>query len=490
MKIHYARVGRKRIAYQVVSDGPIDLVFVPGVPSHIELQWSDPSYARFLRRLASSTRLIVFDPRGSGASDPASELPTLDRTVEDIGAVMDAAGSNRAVILGFSFGGSASALFAASYPERCLGLILCAAAAKGRSAAEDPELPAAELDAMRERGRALVDHWGEGRGLELFAPSLAGSSFHRRSFGLFERATIAPERLRAIIDAYQDVDISSVLPTITMPTLVLHRTGDYVPIAHGRYIARRIPGAKFVELEGADHLPFAGDAGAIAREIESFLSELTGRVPVRESHYAVIVFSDIVSSTERIVAVGDERWRELVEAHDELVRAEVAHHGGTVVKSTGDGFLATFDGAVAAVRSAWAIREQVARVGLEIRIGVHAGECERIGDDVAGLAVHTASRIMSTAETGQILVSGDVKGLLVGAEIVLEPQGSRELKGIPGEWDLFSLAAEPPFEETAESSEAMPTREQLNLSDRVQVAIARRAPWLARSFSRAVSRVT
>ena len=490
MRIRHTRVGGMRVAYQIIGDGPIDLVFVPGVPSHIELQWSDPSYSRFLRRLAAFTRLIVFDPRGSGASEPATELPTLDRTVEDIGAVMDAASSRQAVILGFSFGGSASALFAASHPERCSGLILCAAAAKGPSARVDPELPVAEFEAMRKRAGVVLDHWGEGRGLDLFAPSLAGSAFHRRSFGLFERAAIAPERLRAIMDSYREVDISSVLPAITVPTLVLHRKGDYVPIAHGRYIAKRIPRARFVELEGADHLPFAGDAGAIAREIEAFLSDLTGRAPSRDSHYAVIVFSDIVSSTERIVAVGDERWRELIEAHDELVRAEVARHGGTLVKSTGDGFLATFDGAVAAVRCAWAIREQMARVGLEIREGVHAGECERIGNDVAGLSVHTASRIMSAADTGEILVSGEVKGLLAGVEISLVPHGRQELKGIPGESELFSLAGEPPFDETADSSAEITAQQQLTLPDRVQVGFARRVPWLARSFSRAMSRIT
>lgn len=271
---------------------------------------------------------------------------------------------------------------------------------------------------------------------------------------------------------------------------MLHRKGDYVPIANGRYIAKRVQNAKFVELEGADHLPFTGDAGAIAHEIEAFLAELTGRGPSRERRHAVLVFSDIVSSTERIVAVGDERWRELIEAHDELVHAEVARHGGTIVKSTGDGFLATFDGGVAAVRCAWVIREQMVRLGLEIRIGVHAGECEWIGDDVAGLAVHAASRVMSSAESGEVLVSADVKGLLMGSGIALEARGPRELKGIPGESELFALAEEPPVESAADEFDAVAARSQLSLPDRMQVAIARRAPWLARSFSRAVSRVT
>ena len=462
-----------RLAYQVFGDGPADLVFVPGFASHIDLQWADPAYARFLDRLGSFARVIVYDKRGVGRSDPVARVPTLEEHVADIGAVTTAAGSARAVVLGFSNGAPAAGLYAATHPERCLALVMCASFARTRGR---PDV----VQRVNEASARMLDSWGEGHGLEVFAPSLAGSRLNRTNYALFERAALRPEMARALARDAESIDISAALRSIEMPALVLHRRDDFIPFEAGEEVASLIPRARFVALDGSDHVPFAGDTNALVTEIEDFVRGVTEN-PRQPTPVTAVLFTDIVGSTERAVEVGDRRWREMVDAHDVLSRAEIARHGGNAVKSTGDGWLATFDAPPQAVRAGWAISQQVERVGLALRAGVHAGPVEIVGDDVRGITVHAAARVAACAEAGQLVVSAVVADLCTGTAITFRDAGEHRLKGLPGTWSLAVLDGDPgEFEQDQHNGEGP----ELTVPDRALVGFARRLPAVARVMGR------
>ncbi len=433
---HYARSGEVNIAFQVVGDGPFDLVFVPGFISHLDLQWADPRIARFLEKLASFSRLIMFDKRGTGLSDPVAAPAPLEDRMDDVRAVMDAAGSERAALLGLSEGGPMSVLFAATYPERTSALILCGTFPTGTL---DPdENPAGQrfVDAFQS-ALAAAENWGEGQTLAYMAPS-ADSERDRIGRGLFERSAASPHMAQTLLAMVADTDVRDLLPSIRVPTLVLHRAEEFIPVESARYMAERIPGARLIVLPGMDHIPFYGDADGYAEEIEEFLTGAR-QAPASDRVLTTVMFTDIVGSTERAAALGDARWRELAGRHDELMRAELERHRGREVKTMGDGFLATFDGPARGIRCARAIADRVRSLDIELRAGLHTGECELIGDDIGGLAVNIGARIGALAGADEVLVSSTVKDLVVGSGISFSDRGTRELKGVPGEWHLFAV---------------------------------------------------
>jgi pimeloyl-ACP methyl ester carboxylesterase len=444
----YARSGGVNIAYQVVGEGPRDLVYVPGWVSNVELMWEEPALAGFLERLASFSRLILFDKRGTGLSDrgPNDELPTLEDRMDDVRAVLEAVGSNRAALFGHSEGGNMCVLFAATYPERTIALITLGSFAKRRDPDDDyPWAPTAE---NREESATEVErNWGRLRpeDVEYYAPSRADDKMFVRNLERYFRRAASPGAAAALLRMNSHIDLRAVLPTIRVPTLVLHRRGDHdVNVAEGRYVASKIPGAKFVELPGEDHWLAAGDTDAIADEIEEFL---TGSRPLPEPDrvLATVLFTDIVGSTERAVALGDRRWRDLLAAHDTAVRRELALFRGREIDTAGDGFFATFDGPARAVRCALSSRAAARELGLEIRAGIHTGECELDGPKVRGIAVHTGARIAALAGPGDVLVSQTVKDLVAGSGLIFDDRGARELKGLPGEWRIYAaLEASPP----------------------------------------------
>ena len=437
----YARSGSVSIAYQVVGDGPRDIVHVAGWVSHLEAGWDEPRQARFRRRLASFSRLILFDKRGTGMSDRVADrdLPTLEQRMDDVRAVMDAAGSERAAIVGQSEGGGMAMLFAATYPERTAALITIGAYSRR---IWDPEYPWAPTPEERQLFFDEIERdWGGAMDPGSLAPSLASDVAFKEQFARYLRLSASPGSALALAKMNTQIDVRQVLPTIRVPTLVLHRTGDLdANIAEGRYIAERIPGAKFVELPGVDHLPWAGNQEDILDEIEEFLTGIRP-VPEPDRMLATVLFTDIVGSTERAASVGDNAWRHLLEQHHASVRRELAHFRGQEITTTGDGFLATFDGPARAVRCAVAIRERLRDSGLEVRAGVHTGECERMGDNIGGVAVHIGSRVAGLAGPGEVLASSTVKDLVSGSGIVFEDRGAHSLKGIPGEWRVFKVAS-------------------------------------------------
>jgi pimeloyl-ACP methyl ester carboxylesterase/class 3 adenylate cyclase len=433
----YAKSGDVHIAYQVVGDGPLDLVVVPGFISQVEEWWDEPLSAQFLERLVGFSRLILFDKRGTGLSDREFGVPTLEQRMDDVRAVLAAARSERAAVLGISEGGAMSALFAATYPERTAALVLYGTFAEFRSWVPTEEHFARIL-------RAMDEEWGTGRSLSHFAPSLADEPRFQRWWGRHERSGASPGAAMALMRMNSEIDVRHVLPAIRVPTLILHRTQDVtVNVGAGRYQAAHIPGARYVELPGVDHLPFVGDAEPILAEIEEFM---TGARPVAEPDrvLATVLFTDIVDSTKRAAALGDRRWRELLEAHHAATRRELERHRGREVKTLGDGFLAAFDGPARAVRCAEAIAGAVRPLGLEVRAGLHTGECEVMGDDLGGLAVHIAARVAAQAGPGEVLVSSTVKDLVAGSGLRFEDRGARALKGIPDEWRLFAVAGAGP----------------------------------------------
>jgi pimeloyl-ACP methyl ester carboxylesterase len=435
----YAKVGDVHIAYQTSGAGPTDLVLVPGIFTHLEWQWEEASSARFLERLASFSRLILFDPRGTGLSDRAPELPTLEQQMDDVQAVLDAVGSDRAAFLGISQGGPMAALFAATYPQRTSALILYATYPRVRPA---EDFPWGRTDQwLDEYGRTLDEEWGRGSLLPQLAPSRAGDDYFRRWWARFERYSSAPGNALAYFRMNSQIDIRHVLPTVGVPTLVIHRRDDaFRPSETSRYIAERIPGARYLELAGDDHLPFVGDADAILDEIEEFLTGVR-RGPEPDRVLATVLFTDIVGSTERAAELGDRRWVDLLDEHHGVVRRALDHFRGREVDTAGDGFLATFDGPARAIRCAGAIVDWVRGLGLEVRAGLHTGECELAGDDVRGIAVHIGARVAALAGPGEVLVSSTVKDLVVGSGIEFEDRGEHALKGIPGAWRLFAVAS-------------------------------------------------
>jgi class 3 adenylate cyclase len=435
----YAKSGDLSIAYIIEGDerSGIDLVWVPPWISQVEYLWSEPTLARAMERLTRFARVIAFDRRGSGLSDPIFGAPTLEEQMDDVRAVLDAAGSERAAIAGTLEGGPMAALYAATFPERTEALILYATFARATWA---PDYSFAWHDDEREaRMRELVSRWGEGLVAGPVAPSRLEDPEFREWAGRLERMAASPGTIDRIIDLIGRFDVRDVLPSIRVPTLVMHRRDDsFLKVEHSRYIASRIPGARMVELEGEDNLFSVGDSEAIMGEIEEFL---TGARPEREPDrmLATVMFTDIVESTRRAADMGDRGWRFLLERHDALFRRALDRHRGREVKRTGDGFLATFDGPARAIRCAASLAEAMGTLGLEIRAGLHTGELEVMNGDLGGLAVHIAARVMERADPCEVLVSSTVKDLVVGSEIDFRDRGSYELKGVPGEWRLFAV---------------------------------------------------
>ena len=435
----YAKSGEYSIAYQVVGDAPLDLVVVPGFVSHLEHAWENPAYAHFLERLASFSRLILFDKRGTGLSDRVSlkELPGLDERMDDVRAVMEAVGSKRATLMGVSEGGPMSILFATTHPDRVSSLILYGTYARRVRGVDYPWAPA--LDEIRGFIERTYQDWGGPTGAEIWAPSLADDEQFRRWWAQYLRLGASPAAARGVLEMTLQIDVRELLPAIRVPTLILHRSGDRrFEVGGSRYLAERIPGAKLVELPGDDHLVFTGDSEAILDEIEEFL---TGSRHLAEPTrvLATVLFTDVVDSTRRAASIGDTRWRALVDEHDRLVRAEIARFRGERVERRGDGFLATFDGPARAIRCASAIVERVHEIGLQVRAGLHTGEIELIGDGVAGIAVHIGARVAALAGADEVLVSGTVKDLVAGSTLLFTERGTYDLKGVPGSWRVYRV---------------------------------------------------
>jgi len=420
----------------VHGEGPIDLLFVSAFVNHVEHIWEEPGLARFLTRLSAFARLIVMDRRSSGLSDDGPL--GIEHELGDILAVLDAAGSQRAAVLSYTAGGPLAAVFAARHPERVTKLVLYACMLR---ATRDDDLPWLQAADEREaRFDAIIARWGEGTMIDALAPSAAGDAELKAWFGRLTRLAASPGRMRRLVAEMARMDPRPELAHIAVPTLVLHRAQDeFMDVRHSREYARRIPGARLVELPGADSLPSAGDSDALLGEIEEFL---TGgrRGSDRERALLTVMFSDIVGSTARAAEIGDKRWRDLLALHDSDVRRALASFDGHVVQRIGDGFLAVFDGGPSrAVRCARALRDHVAAGGLRLRIGLHTGECEIIGDDIVGMAVHIAARVGALAQAGEILVSGTTYGTIVGSGLDFDYRGEHRLKGVPGRWPLFAL---------------------------------------------------
>jgi pimeloyl-ACP methyl ester carboxylesterase len=435
----YVKSGPYNIAYQVVGVGDLDLLWIHGFVSNVELAWEEPRLARFLARLASFSRLITFDKRGTGMSDRVreDELPTLEERMEDVEVVLDAAGSERAALFSHSEGGTLAVLYAATHPERTVGLATAGIFAKRVWSPDYPWAP--EAEARANEIAELEDNWGTDADVEHLAPSAAGDPIFRERLAAYFRRSASPGAAAALIRMNTQIDVRDVLPTIRVPTLILHRSGDLdASVEEARWIAERIPGAEFVELPGDDHLPWAGDQDRLLDEVERFL---TGHIPATEVDrvLATVLITDIVGSTERAAALGDRSWRELLEQHHAAVRRELDAFGGEEVDTAGDGFLATFEGPGRAIRAAVAISDRTRGLGIPVRVGVHTGECERIAGKVGGIAVHLAARIAAAAAPGEVLVSRTVKDLVAGSGVVFEPRGLQQLEGVPDGWELFAV---------------------------------------------------
>ena len=433
----YARSGDVHIAYRVFGDAPRDIVLVPGTLSHADLFWDLPQHQYLLKRFTSFARVIVFDKRGQGLSDRVGQQ-TLEERIGDVRAVMDAAGSERATIFGWSEGGSMSLMFCATYPERTAGLVLCGSYASMRAA------PWIVTEEQFARFLKLLDErWGQGVLVPINAPSRKGDEAFVQWFGRLERAAASPGGILALMKANYEIDVRHVLPAIQAPTLILHRVGDKtVPVAAGRFLAQNIRNAKYVELPGEDHLLQAFDQPLLARladEIEEFVTGARG-VEELDRVLVSVMFVDIVESTQRAASVGDRRWRDLVDRYLDAARKQLDRFRGREVDVAGDGVFATFDGPARAIRCACAIRDSVRSLGLQVRAGIHTGECEIAGAAVRGIAVHTGSRVASAARPEEVLVTAMVKDLVAGSGLAFEDRGSHLLKGVPGEWRLFAVA--------------------------------------------------
>jgi class 3 adenylate cyclase len=437
----YARSANLHIAYQVVGDGALDLVFVHGWISHIEHLWEEPSIARFLRRLASFSRLILLDKRGTGLSDPVSldELPTLEQRMDDVRAVMDAAGSGRAALLGTSEAGALNLLFAGTHPDRTAALILLNSYARLAWSPDYPfGIPADAADALLD---TIENGWGTGVAFEALVASQADNEAMRRWWARYQRLAASPGAAVTLLRRAFDTDARAVLPMIAVPTLILHRAGDpFSGPDHGRYLAQHIRGARYVELSGGDHLFFAEDADPLLAEIQEFLTGVREGGEA-ERVLATVLFVDIVGSTEHAVRLGDRRWRDLLDAYYRAVRGELVRFRGREIDTAGDGLFAMFDGPARAIRCACAVRDAVRPLGLAVRVGVHTGECEVIGAKIGGLAVHIGARVTAAAGVGDVLVSSTVKDLVAGSGLRFEDRGTHALKGVPGDWRLFAVAS-------------------------------------------------
>jgi len=432
----YVLSGDVSIAYQVMGDAPIDLIVVPGLTSHIEFMHELPGYTAFLRRLSRFVRVVTFDKRGQGLSDQISGAPTLEQRMDDVRAIMDDIGSKRAVLLGFSEGCPMSLLFAATYPERVSHLVLFG----GFARAADLAPKGSTKEAADARLALRIQSWGKGDTMKRVAPSQAGDPNTVALFAKFERLANSPGSLRTIMILNRQIDVSSILHTVQVPTLVLHRKTDVVvPVELGRNLATQITGGKYLEYPDGDHAVWTGDSEAVAGDIEEFLTGQRGNAAVDfERILATVMFTDIVDSTRRAAEVGDARWRGLLDDHDHLARQMIEKHRGLLVKSTGDGVLATFDGPARAVRCALALSSATRSIGLPVRAGLHTGEIELRGHDIGGIAVHAAARVMAESATNEVMVSRVVTDLVAGAGLRFTERGSFELKGLPGRWDLYA----------------------------------------------------
>lgn len=502
----YANCGDLSLAYQVFGDGPVNLVFAGSFVSHVEMFWVLPEFEAFMARLASFSRVLIFDKAGVGLSDPVPKVRTLDDRAAELEAVMDAAGFTEAVLFGVSEGGPAAMVFAASRPERTRALIITGASSfTGWGSWEDMEGDAA---ALRDRmapalgkaytpsvnqvarfqsfGRAIRRSWGTGEALRSLLPSIRST----RQLAMLERMSASPGMARATLESAFSIDVRPVLPTISAPTLVIHATADLVPVQFGRYIAEHIPNARMLEVGGEDHAPWFTDPDRITAEIEEFLTGSHSAPSQSQRALRTVLFTDIVASTERVAADGDERWRAVLQRFGEITTDLTERFGGKVVKSTGDGHLATFDGPTQAIRCAEALHVEAEKLGIDIRAGIHTGECELIGEDIGGIAVHIAARILARAGGGEILVSSTVRDLVVGSGTHFEDRGLAELRGVPGTWQILAVdrhgAAAPSRDAQLAAAPTPGPRTAMRRSDRAAAVVAKRAPWILRGVARLV----
>jgi pimeloyl-ACP methyl ester carboxylesterase len=434
----YARSGDVHIAYQVFGSGEMDLVLIPGYVTHVEMVWEHGPSARFLERLGSFARVITFDRRGSGLSDRVAEVPTLEQRMDDVRAVMDDAGCERAALVGISEGVTMGILFAATYPERVRALVCSGGMARSTYAEDYPWANSAE--ALVESGfELLLPTWGDGSLVEVAAPSQAESAATRAFFGRMQRASASPGMMAGLVQMFLDLDVRAVVPTVHVPALVLHRKGDrLVNVRNGRWLAEHLRNARLVELNGHDHVPWYEEPEEWLGEVEEFL---TGTRATRQPEriLATVLFTDIVDSTGTASELGDRAWRSLLEQHYAAVRVALEGWHGREVKLIGDGFLATFDGPARGVRCAQEIVDSSRSLGIRVRAGLHTGECEAIGDDIGGIAVHIAARVSGLAGPGEVLASRTVRDLVAGSGIEFETRGRHLLKGVPDEWDILAV---------------------------------------------------
>jgi pimeloyl-ACP methyl ester carboxylesterase len=501
----YAPCGDLSLAYQVFGDGPVELVVVGPFVSHIELAWTLPQFKAFVEQLATFCRVALFDKAGVGLSDPVPKVRTLEDRAAEIEAVMDAVGFGQAVVSGLSDGGPAAMMFAATRPARTRALILAGTVPYwGFAGWHDMDRDPAELRAcflaelgedytpsieqlarFQEAGRAVRSGWGSGAAASISAPSVRSI----RQLAMCERMSASPGMARASFEAAFLTDVRPILPTLTAPTLVIHAREDpAVPVQGGRYLADHIPGARYLEVEGVDHAPFLTEPDKILTGIEEFLTG--SHAAPAQAHRALrtVLFTDIVASTQHAAAAGDERWRAVLHRYGEITADLTERFGGTVVKSTGDGHLMTFDGPTQAIRCAEAFRSDAETLGIQIRAGIHTGECELLDNDIGGIAVHIAARICGQAGAGEILVSRTVRDLVVGSGTGFQDRGSVELRGVPGTWQLLAVDRHGPPAGSAEAELAStPTpgpRTAMRRSDRAVEVMARRTPWILRGMAR------
>jgi class 3 adenylate cyclase len=437
--VRYTDSSGASIAWSTTGSGPLDIAFVPGFVSHQEVYWDEPLVARFFERLASFSRLILWDKREQGLSDRLGQPPTLEESMADLAAVLDGAGSERVTLFGISEGGPMALLYAATHPERVERLVLYGSYARLVATPDFPAgVPAEGFERFCEE---ITTHWGEPIALQWFAPGLVDDARASAWWGRLLRSGTSPGGALRLLELYRQLDVRDVLPAVSVPVLVAHRRHDrLVHVEQARYLGEHLPDARVVELDGADHLWFAGDSAALLDEIEAFA---TGNRPARSADrvLATVLFEDIVDSTRRAAELGDSRWRALLEAHDRAVREAVRRYDGSVIKTLGDGMLAIFDGPARAIRSAIAIRDEAQQLGLDVRAGLHTGELERTNGDVAGIAVHIGARVAAASEPGEVLVSRTVTDLVAGSGVAFADRGDHELKGIPGSWRLYAVAA-------------------------------------------------
>jgi pimeloyl-ACP methyl ester carboxylesterase len=429
----YALSGDVNIAYQTMGAGPVDIIMVPGFVSHVEFTHELAGYTAFLRRLSTFARVVTFDKRGQGLSDRISGAPSLEQRMDDVRAVMDDIGSQRAVVMGFSEGSAMSVLFAATYPERVAQLILFGGFALA---------PTFLSNDFEQRIAQIAKAWGTGELMKTVIPSQAANQDAVRQFAKMERFSASPGALRAIALLNAQIDVRPILPSVQVSTLVLHRRADArVPIEAGRDLAARIPNARFIEYPGGDHAYWTGDTEALLGDIEEFVTGHRDSSSTElERVLATVLFTDIVDSTRSAAAMGDQAWRRSLDSHDQLAKQMIEKHRGILVKNTGDGILATFDGPGRAVRCALAFGTAAQQIGLPLRAGLHTGEIEIRGSDIGGIAVHAAARVMAQSQSSEVLVSRVVTDLVAGAGLKFAERGSHELKGLPGRWDLFAAS--------------------------------------------------